>query len=796
MESERNNIISQAMFEEAVKSVDVLLGSDSDDLEDVENISDRIKSVVLKKSQLERKMIGQILCFRKISFLTRYVSYLNIENETDRIDLAIMSANIDGRKTSNRISNFNIQDNDSKIVIAKTCAFHDGEGASYFLGNYNFTDIKTKIEIMKIALLNNPDTIANFPKVFPDLNLTSVDKDAPIEDVENWIRINLSKLAAISSTSITDIYADTKRRNTGIRLIAGYLGNQIDDLDSQTSSKKALLSVTGLPNKVFSLTGLSSTALSNLYEVALDLQSKSIKPIFNIIRIEEALLERKPQFRQTITMLSDLGTLLNLIGTKDTNGAYKVANLLSKGLSTDLDTHEILGVLNQHLSEAGEENSVVITLKNLNLISYLVNQSIIAVFDKYISESGNKNISFTDIKSISNRWGDVSNLFVLFSRYNNKTEWKDEIRVLARIIFEFKKETFLDYKYEGDKTDTEDYELLTNQTHILSKEQLRIWRQNLSKLNVFKSNVEISQVDAFENAKIQIAEKIEGLPIQNQKWNGDIEIENLSDKDFQKKLKDIFLSDTQAMLLHCLNHLKSLNSNETLRKGISRIKSAKDLLKLDKSEMNFLTSINDSISHKGQDNLILIFTSAIDSANLMLNIGELTGTFSCHNINTGSKVHTLPGYTIDPNTKAIISYIIKPNNELSVKDLKIIAQDLQDNPTNVNINFNQETQNITISTRKGQSYNYSLRDIFYRRVIKLGESINDINQPVLVQEPEFIQTHSAIQIMKDDARELFFKYAKLMGAKVEVPAKISKSRNKLGTYSDIAKGVQKETYLV
>lgn len=113
--------------------------------------------------------IAKLCAMRNTSHLIFHLHKFCIEQETDRAEIAMLCARYNGRCTAEEIARFNIKDLPSRIEIAKLCAKYDGEATAQHIKKFGINELHSLFEIAMLCTSSSPGKIAHYIKNFGPL---------------------------------------------------------------------------------------------------------------------------------------------------------------------------------------------------------------------------------------------------------------------------------------------------------------------------------------------------------------------------------------------------------------------------------------------------------------------------------------------------------------------------------------------------------------------------------------------------------------------------------------------------
>ncbi|MDD5770594.1 MAG: hypothetical protein PHE25_06495, partial [Candidatus Gracilibacteria bacterium] len=414
-------------------------------------------------------------------------------------------------------------------------------------------------------------------------------------------------------------------------------------------------------------------------------------------------------------------------------------------------------------------------------------------FKEIFSISGEE-ISFDQIESLENLWGNLDEIFVLISRFNGNSEWKEEIPILATVVKHVLKGTFGDLKYTGDNDEVRT--LSKEQLSGLNERQLKAWQTNPYRLDIINQNSssELTDENLFRIGKNEFQEQIINQKhIDSVKAGLSKELVNFQITENESKLckrletrqikiKGLMqeLNDKKRTLLILLQRCLQSKDKQTFEFYIDILNSGIPGVDLSGIKDD-LTSIKQKLkgSKGGKD--FICFSTVFDDPKMLLGIGDLVATHSCQNYRIGDYIQTLLGYVIDANVKGIASFTISQRDFSNQADYIKVKEIV--NAGTYELNFDFAKRILTINGIK-----IKLNKAISRQVVKYGKT--DDGESAIFCERAYLNTHYGLNSINNTQISLVSDFAKNIGISI-VNGGISfpKSKNIGGVYSDAGGGV-------
>ncbi len=447
--------------------------------------------------------------------------------------------------------------------------------------------------------------------------------------------------------------------------------------------------------------------------------------------------------------------------------------------------------------DSHDENKtfLIITPQNVNEIIAVLNNTFMGWFLKMaqLGETDQDNIKA--LRLLEEKWGDLDVFITLFARFSGKDESvfadESEIEIMRDILRHELEGRFYTYKYDTPEA--------KEQLSFFTQEQKNVWRENPSTLTVAL----VENTSAQDTLKEQTADILRAL----QQTAGNIShllerdggkyswvkerFDDISDKEIDK----INIEQIQKLI----DSLAKPASRDSKNRGaLEQVRSDLENLKRKlKNLRNFSKREAKSAEQKAEK--AIIFTTVVDDAKTMLEIGSIVDTSSCQNYKTGEYVETLPGYVIDAQIKAILSFVLTSRDFASVEDFQKVANATEDNK--INYEFNPYKKSLTLQVGK-DSFQINLDRRAYRRhIIKAGKVVSENSdmQAGIFLERAYTQNppNCTQSTLAKEVEKLISQWSRRgRWTHKGVDLKIAGSRNPSGHYSDAKGGPMQESYVI
>lgn len=740
------------------------------------NVSSMIIKELNKLDNEEIFQVAEVIASINGRKIVEHFDLYNITNKNKSFKLACLSAYCHPHATSYFFKNYKIEHYPTRFVIAKISSFGDGYNTLKYLDNYGLSD-QDRLEIFKQALIMDQECLTLLPELLRDRKLTQLRRDAPLSEVLEWLDKNKNELSSILPLYTSKlIYSDMQRRNACIKLISGCIGN-VKLNPNKNGSRNAVKRITGFPVEILEGSTYSSNSLGDFYESILELQSKFLYPCFKNVRFIE-----DPKNKVSLKSISEIVNKLNMC-----------SHLI--GIGADARIKEIFTYFNEDHAKYTKGRVTINISRFKEISSYLE-----FVFLEMIKKIQGSSIYLTkdSIDALATSPESYNPILVLIARCYGNPRWENVLPTLTKITKAILEDKFLSLKYTGDTTRKEDLDLVKKQIGFLTVSQMRIWRSNPYKLKM----VEINQTDLTNLTTSELLKHFKSLltsSIPNDVKEImaaiplkiiDVNLLSTNEKEIMNVLKNLYLLDYRNKIAYCLCIVMKAKSIDSFNKGLSKIKSLKDILKPNLSLIQSINLIQNNIRTIKKKDLRIIFTSIIDDPILMLSFGNLVPTSSCYNYKSGSQAQTVVAETIDAHTKGLISLIINPHEYLHKNQVELLSKQIANKK--VKCELDAKKKHLYFYTDKKLIFRASFNFVYYRRYLRIG--ITRGHHIGIRLEPPATQKHSLIESIAIQSELLFNEFITKIGATDKEPTYISDSRSPGGSYSDVAGGPQKDGF--
>lgn len=179
--------------------------------------------------------------------------------------------------------------------------------------------------------------------------------------------------------------------------------------------------------------------------------------------------------------------------------------------------------------------------------------------------------------------------------------------------------------------------------------------------------------------------------------------------------------------------------------------------------------------------LKLIASVKTSDPKLLLTVGDIVPTSSCQNYRTGTHIEALPGYVVDANVQALVSYELNQNS-FEVKDFQVLRGWLKTGKiSDFKIDFDGDQNQFVISNNGQIVKSRKLPRAYLRNIIKVGRT--HLDEPIFFLEKSYLQNHPNIEQMKKQHQEILNSLnGRVFSAESDIT--VVRSRNPKGQYSD------------
>ena len=428
----------------------------------------------------------------------------------------------------------------------------------------------------------------------------------------------------------------------------------------------------------------------------------------------------------------------------------------------------------------------------------------------------NLSITYESFMALKGRWGDLSPVSTLLSRFRGRPAWLNEIPLLASVMQAGLDGTFKELKFgAGDQ-----------QVSFLSQRQLDEWTKVRSRLDLWRPRLSPSQSNSGDaatqglrdhlatNVIPHLREAAEGMahhdPDAQAAASPDEILSALLDAREAPATTVQALTSAYgasavigAITLGFQSALDSLGSAETIS-SIKRLsfllRAAVPSLRADATTAaSFLKSLE---SNTASSRPTLLFTTTFWDPKLLLTVGDLADAASCQNYRTGGHIEKLLGYVVDSGVTSVANWVLGPSHFASPSEYEALVAAIEGGLT-AQITFDAPKLELSITVGQKTYPLHSLGHAHRRHIMKLGRSGGARSKtPGLFLERAYFQPHPAQEAMATAGELIVSEIAGDMGAEIHHKPKMkgglyfTKSRNPGGVYSDAATGVMDRAYSI
>lgn len=628
---------------------------------------------------------------------------------------------------------------------------------------------------------SHPRDLPNHESDVAEFRCVSIQSE-PLDVVEATLRTYSARYPQRLDPRAVAIAWDTVRaRETGLDLIQIAMRVIERTGDLPATSLEVLALGTALP--LHTCTKISKEARAEIYSVLAEVQTKLDQPLFEGITLDPKLLadKRLVQLRKFLLSLRDLfmiaGDQSNLVAMR----AKTLALLEGKVVSgADLDA----------LTERCEKDVLAI------------------IREKFQADDS---LTMAQIRDLQERWGAISNLTTLVARYSGNQEWAKLVPTVGRILSTSAAGAFADFKFGGFAGDYGDISAAARQLGMLSPEQRAAWTKARCVVEIDNGGDDATdpRLGVLERVRTELRTNLLAhVPAAGERV-ADAQSALASSGDPRPVIEQLMTNlgpegarDALAKALERASQSELPESLEQIRRGLTlmqlvlrahpaafgseteRGQIAEDITSL------MVASKPSSVERKGA---VIIGTVLLSDARSLLEVGDLVRAASCQNYRTGSHIDTLPGYVIDANVQAVVSFGLDERYFETRAQMDAVASALA--AGTVVSSFAPDQRRFEFVLADGRTVTTLPIDYAYhRQMLKLGTT--DDGAPGLALERAYAQTHAGSDAMARAARKLAQDVAHDIGAVTSKPITVSASRGPCGIYSDAAGGKQTGTYRI
>lgn len=382
------------------------------------------------------------------------------------------------------------------------------------------------------------------------------------------------------------------------------------------------------------------------------------------------------------------------------------------------------------------------------------------------------------ILELQRKWGDLSPLFILFGRYMAMDHPHQTIPVLKEIIVSCLEDRFGDLKY-ADK----------RQLPFASK-IVNNWKKNPASVKYFEDIYDAPKT--FEEKLAQIRSIVETNLIPHLTDSSYLESYDSSSRyspnNFAGFMRTIRKEERFKKAIKILLSAVKKGDEQSIQDSANYILTNTEALQVRSDIRADIRNIKEVLNPRTQNRNkgYLIFSAIIDDPKSLLMIGDLVNAASCQNYRTGHLIKTLPGYVIDANIKALLSFVI-PTSQLreNPNTLEILRNHIHE----VSHIYNPALGTLDLSHTNFGTISLSVRKAMRRHILRLGMTEN--GAPSLLVERAYLQNHLIERTIASESTLLIEQFKSSIGAVYAATGTIfPASKNPCGVYSDTCGGVK------
>ena len=386
------------------------------------------------------------------------------------------------------------------------------------------------------------------------------------------------------------------------------------------------------------------------------------------------------------------------------------------------------------------------------------------------------------IVKLQAEWGDLVPLSVLMGRFRSGREL--EVPVLREIVKHVLAGAFYDWKYDPK----------AGQLGGMSHAQVLSWRRNPSRV----SHCTAEQAHAMSEGK-QLAEALalidySLLPHVPELYAPELYASRRSAEDVMSARLlsgQEFLQRAPSIIdVVCdLLALRRIGSRQTIFEYLRRYEEVKgqiqpiaplaatELIRKDISRI--CIAVRERVVDTSK--AYVVFSTITDHPKILLTIGDVVNVPSCLSYRSGSLVEALPGYVMDSNIKASLSFAVAENRIRSVFKMH------KDEPFSLSqfaFTFNPARLALTVSRAGGSSLELDVGRAVYRHILRVGSAVSD-GKPTVLVEQRYHQHHAVTTHIEHEQEELIREFREACGLEpASGPIDFPVTRNPGGVYSD------------
>ncbi|OFZ30098.1 MAG: hypothetical protein A2622_09605 [Bdellovibrionales bacterium RIFCSPHIGHO2_01_FULL_40_29] len=423
-------------------------------------------------------------------------------------------------------------------------------------------------------------------------------------------------------------------------------------------------------------------------------------------------------------------------------------------------------------------------------------------FKEIISDENFK-ISEKHMSELIDKWGDLEVLFVLSSRLENK-----EVDVLREIIKQELSGKFHEYKFSGRTA--EEKSLSKKQMSMLTPADQIVWETPIAKVAFPKANqAEIQplreKIEILKNIFLHEVER-SGYKVDNKitqirnQWISRIISYKGNPNEFFKVQNVPEIIDQVKILFYAVDELmNSKNGQFEYKQLLSIVRwNLHNGVKFQNEEVNAalltqLKDIHESIQKLNSDSNRLILSVKSSDPKLLLTIGDCVNAASCQNFREGTVIRTLPGYVIDANVQALLSFELNSSTFDSVQDFSKVKNWVKNSGVKLKVKFDGNLKVVTFTFENEVITSRQLDKGYLRNMIKLGKMDKSKKAGIAI-ESGYSQTHPDIEFMISQHIEIVKEMIEKISGSTKGQMTVYKSKNPAGHYSDLGSGIETDNY--
>lgn len=612
-----------------------------------------------------------------------------------------------------------------------------------------------------------------------------ISENTPLETIQDHLRAYADRHPRILPKQWVDIVWDrVKKRQTGLELLRHLY--ELTDYDPSkpvpTDSLDVLSAVTGLDANALRQAKLSQDRLGTIYELALDLRAGLRQAPLQGVRIDPSVL-RKDSF---IALVQRLRDALHISG--NTDEAWQ-------------GVHE------------GLKLSDGITADNIGALTKRAENHIVDAVQREFGSTDMK-LTYEQLAALREKWGDLEPIYTLIARFKGSSQWHKEIDTLARIFEASLQNRFEDYKFTGDPNDQTDQAQARAQLSSLATDQQKAeWRRVRSRVAVFNPNGQVGAVvDPVPGAKAVVENQLVGhLALTGEANPEHVEavrtvlatqpdpMQALAalDQGAMKGMEPPVFRD--ALMRAGLVLLRGAEDAEGLRRIAGAMNAWAGRLGVNVDARNDLKDIAGRVKpNRDAPVESIVFTTTVNDPKSLITIGDLVKCSSCQNYRTGGVIGTLPGYVVDANVQAIVSFNLPVASFRRPAEFLQVRQAVAEGKRIKTVwDGGRRTVTFEIENPSGQSVfvvSNPVDQAYHRQMMKLGRAAD--GRPGIFLERAYESPIDSVHLMQDQVASLKEEITAAIGGVAGQQITVAASRNPGGHYSDAGGGVVTGEYTV